>query len=438
MENIVDSDLTLDSRKELLFNADGSDVKFMFATVTESSNVETCIHAHKRILSIGSCVFDQMFNGLMAASSLSNDSHTLVHIPDIPVECFKNMLNYIYTGSVELDEDNVLVVMYAAHKYQVYKLESLCCNFLYKKMDISNVLEIYEMTKIFDNDIAKQCLQWVDDVFADITKCESFFNLKKATLMDLLKRDTLNISELNLFRSIYKWADNYCTEASMLPSDENLRKAADDFKYIRFPTMTFQEFAECNLYGANILTPEEKVDVWDAISNIRPSSRFNSTKRIRGATSFRAITFSYAPATYTENASYLFMFQVRRIVYLNSISVIRSCWFTIFEAKPGDVKNTKGRVIHVEEKSNIPYTFVPNVYYALVTVDSFKCPCLDIHHMHRCMSNNPRSFESYAEMQEYFNRISQLNYYNFTEHDPFVFAAPQKTLIKTIVYHTSK
>lgn len=424
VDNCDDNELSLSTRNLLLFSANESDVKFVF---TKGSNLEIFIYAHKRILSIGSCVFDQMFNGLMALCS--NDSDSMVYISDIPIECFKNLLTFIYIGAVELKLENVMEVIYAAHKYEVCKLESLCCDFLYKNMDISNVLQIYEATLIFNNNITKQCLQWIDDLFDDLTKWQCFVNLKKATLMELLQRDTLNVGELSLFKAVYKWAENQCCDASIEPNDVNLRKAADNFKDIRFPTMKFSEFAECNRFGLNILTPEEKIDIWDAISEVKDSVLFNSKKRIQSAMSYKAFSFSYYPAPYNATTNYFFEFSVSRIVYLTAISVIRNCIVTIYEKEPGEIDFIKGMtfVVYANETKELSYSFVPNVEYALTTVDySFKCV------------KNLKNFESYSEQQQYYNRISSLGSWNFSEHDPFFFETPQFSLVRIITYKTSK
>lgn len=422
-------------RNLLLYSANESDVKFMF---TVESNLEVFIYAHKHILSIGSCVFDQMFNGLMA--KCSDDSTDIVYITDISMQCFKNLLMFVYIGAVELNLSNVTEMMYAAHKYQVCKLESLCCDFLYRNMDISNVLDIYESTMMFNNSITKQCLQWIDDLFDDLTKWEGFTSLRKATLMELLKRDTLNIVELNLFKAVYKWAESQCCDASIEPSDINLRAAADNFKHIRFPTMEFSEFAECLRYGQNILSPEEKVDVWDSISHVKDSVHFNRTKRIQSAMSYKAFTFSYVPESYNAASRYTFKFSVNRIVRLMSVTVIRNCHLTIYEKEPGETRFVKGKdcIILARDSANgsatIRYTFVPNVNYALTTVDhSFQCD----NQRFQNQFNRSANFNSYAEMQQYYNRVCKLDSWNFYEHDPFIFATPQYSLIRAIVYKTS-
>lgn len=425
-----DDELSLAKRNSLLYSACESDVQFVF---TVKSNLEIIIYGHKRILSIGSCVFDQMFNGLMATTSTDTSikSETIVCITDIPIECFKNFLMFIYIGAVELNSDNIVEVMYVAHKYQVCKLETLCCNFLYKNMDISNVLEIYESTLIFNNSITTQCLQWIDDLFDDLSKWEGFMNLKKATLMELLTRDRINISELNLFKAVYRWAEKQCCDASIEPSDSNLRSCVDNFKYIRFPTMTLNEFAECTRYGFNILTAEEKVDVWDAISNVKPSIHFNSTKRMKSPMTYKAITFPYRHSPFGEKSHHHFEFHVSRIVHLTSITVIRNCHFIVMEKESGDIRFARGTEcdIRVGQIKSISYSFVPNVKYALVTVDS------SFDTGNRMGSSN---FKSYADMQKFYNRITWLDKCNFEDHDPFIFDVPQHSLIRVLSYKTSK
>lgn len=430
-------DLTLPKRSQLLYSADESDVKFMFPV---DSNLEVFIYAHKRILSIGSCVFDQMFNGLMASSS--SNTETVVRIPDISMACFKNLLTFIYIGAVELNLDNIMEVMYAAEKYQVCKLESVCSEFLYKRMDNSNVLQIYELTSMFDNTIRTLCLQWIDETFEELTKTQGFMNLKKTILIDILKRDTLNVRELNLFKAVFKWAEKQCCDASVEPSDVNIRTAADNFSFIRFPTMTFSEYAECTRFGSYILTPEQKIDVWDALAGVKRSEFFNSVKRIKSPSSYRAFTFSYFQKAYVKGARYSFCFRVNRIVRLSMVHVLRNCRLIIYEQAfdEPDLKCAVEHTIDADERKLIHFTFMPNVQYNLVTVDlSFECDSRCSRYcawsLHNC---KPPNFESYEEMEKYYNRAARITTWNFAEHDPFVFEGPQWSLIRTICYSTSR
>lgn len=436
-----DSDLTLEKRSILLFSSIESDVKFFFTS--SEPNERDFIYAHKRVLSIGSCVFDRMFNGLMASTSSSSGSHAVVFIADISMECFENLLRFIYTGTVALNMGNIIEVMYAADKYQVCKLESVCCDYLYRTMDISTVLNVHESTLMFDNNITKLCLQWIDDLFDDLTKWNGFMDLRKATLMDLLKRDTINISELNLFKAVYKWAEKQCCDSSIEPSDANIRKMTDNFKHIRFPTMQIYEFAECTRYGLEILTSEEKIDVWDALAKVKHSVLFNSKKRIQSAMAYKAFTFSYIPSCYAWRHRLAFEFQVSRIVHLISISTIRKCCLSIFEKDSEERNFTKTTDVRVADTKYIRQTFVPNVTYIIVTVDtSFECDCHTLYtsRVSQCTHGcgKASNFDSYESMELYYNRITQIGYYNFQDHDPFIFTTPQRSHIRAILYKTRK
>lgn len=143
---------------------------------------------------------------------------------------------------------------------------------------------------------------------------------------------------------------------------------------------------------------------------------------------YKSFSFHYAPAPYNSNFRYTFEFSVRRIVYLTSITVIRTCYFAISEKEPTDTEFTKGKdiLIHVNELKSMNYSFVPNVKYAFTTADcSFQC---------RSQCCQHPKFRNYFEMQNYFNRVATATACNFNENDPFSFETPQNTLIKTITY----
>lgn len=165
--------------------------------------------------------------------------------------------------------------------------------------------------------------------------------------------------------------------------------------------MTFIEFAECNRYGVNILSSEEKVDIWDSLANVNQSSQFNSRRRIQPMKLYKSVTFGYTPASYNDSMRYTFEFSVRRLVYLTSVAVTRSCMLSITEKKPVATEFIVGSkyVVHVNETKSIKYAFVPNVIYVMTTVDgSFRCG--------RMCSKWDIKFKNYSEMQDYYNQIA--------------------------------
>ncbi|CAC5375784.1 BTBD3_6 [Mytilus coruscus] len=79
---------------------------------------KTPVKAHKYILSTRSQVFHTMFEGPM---SETGD----IDILDIDTKTFEFILEYIYTDSSNISNDNVENVLYAAEKYMLTNLKRL-------------------------------------------------------------------------------------------------------------------------------------------------------------------------------------------------------------------------------------------------------------------------------------------------------------------------
>ena len=71
------------------------------------------IPAHKFVLSIGSAVFDAMFNGKMA----SDDED--IELPDVEPAAFLALLRFLYTDEVQIGPETVMTTLYTAKKYAV-------------------------------------------------------------------------------------------------------------------------------------------------------------------------------------------------------------------------------------------------------------------------------------------------------------------------------
>ena len=98
-----------------LFNNDLlSDVSFVIRSScgeNDAKRSKMVIPEHKFLLSIYSPVFYAMFCGVMAEKSDTID------LPDCEYEGMLEMLRYMYRNKVELNESNVLQVLYVTKKY---------------------------------------------------------------------------------------------------------------------------------------------------------------------------------------------------------------------------------------------------------------------------------------------------------------------------------
>lgn len=110
------------------------------------------VGAHIAILSAGSPVFAAMFQSTFL------ESHTRqVTITDIEVDVFKQLLVYMYTGSIpEMEEENVTLLIAAADKYGMETLKDVCADDLIEQLETENVIKMlvwshfHSIAKVFE------------------------------------------------------------------------------------------------------------------------------------------------------------------------------------------------------------------------------------------------------------------------------------------------
>ncbi|XP_046454671.1 uncharacterized protein LOC124202376 [Daphnia pulex] len=110
------------------------------------------VGAHVAILSAGSPVFAAMFQSTFMESLTRQ-----VMITDIEVDVFKQLLVYMYTGSIpELEEENVTLLFVAADKYGIETLKEVCADDLLEQLETENVIKMlvwshfHSVAKVFE------------------------------------------------------------------------------------------------------------------------------------------------------------------------------------------------------------------------------------------------------------------------------------------------
>ncbi len=176
---------TVKERLSYMFNNDVmADVHFV---VGKAPNVQR-IPAHKFVLSIGSAVFDAMFNGGMATKSEE------VEIPDVEASAFLALLKFLYSDEVQIDPETVMTTLYTAKKYAVPALERACVDFLKRNLSSDNAFMLLTQARLFDEpQLAALCLETIDKNTSEALGAEGFTDIDLDTLCVVLERDTLGI-----------------------------------------------------------------------------------------------------------------------------------------------------------------------------------------------------------------------------------------------------
>ena len=237
-------------------------------TLTCGEDVSMSFHAHKYVLAISSPVFYAMFFGSMAQNILT------LHLCDIDNTSFKEFLRFLYTDEIKLTIDNALPLLYLAKKYLVYNLIEKCMETIYANLTPENVLNVLENRMLFDKtDIEKRCWDTVDRFTSTVVKSDQFNDINHSTLISIVKRDTLNISEVELFEALLQWGRNQCWNQGVDATFENTRKMLGNFIYeIRILSMTKEQFLN-NVASSGLLTTEE---ITMALKRLNMTDKTNS------------------------------------------------------------------------------------------------------------------------------------------------------------------
>ena len=210
----------MSSMKERMFFICGnellSDVSFLVGREGQSQRIS----AHKFVLSIGSAVFDAMFNGPMAVDSVVD-----IEIPDVEPAVFTIMLRYLYTDEVRLAPDIVMQCLYTAKKYAVVALEKACVEYLKRNLCSDNAFTLLTQARLFDEpQLMALCLEMIDKTTFESISADGFTDVDVNTLCSVLERDTLGIRECKLFCAVCRWAEAECGRRQLELTADNKRQ----------------------------------------------------------------------------------------------------------------------------------------------------------------------------------------------------------------------
>ena len=245
---------SIKDRLAFMFNNEVmADVHFV---VGKGQNIQR-IPAHKFVLSIGSAVFDAMFNGGMATTNEE------IELPDIEPSAFLALLKFLYSDEVQIGPETVMTTLYTAKKYAVPALENACVDFLKRNVGSDNAFMLLTQARLFDEpQLAALCLEMIDKNTSEATQAEGFTDIDLDTLCVVLERDTLGIRESKLFSAVCRWAEAECLRQNLTVKPENQRRVLSRaLSLIRFPLMTVEEFA-MGPAQSKILTDHELVQLF--------------------------------------------------------------------------------------------------------------------------------------------------------------------------------
>ena len=269
---------TIVERTTFIFNNELlSDVKFVVPVSTGESESKKMIPAHKFVLAISSPVFYAMFYGQMAETADS------IELPDCDYESLLEMFRHCYSDKANLSGSNVIQVLYLANKYMVTSLAEKCTAYLRDSLKASNVFCILPHAQKFeDKDLEDRCWEVIEKQTVEAVKSDEFVSLERSVVESVVKREKLNVKEVELFKAVDRWATKESERLGITLDSNAKRRILGEtiVKSIRFPSMSQKEFVSV-VFDANILTFKEISDLMKHYSGVLTTSLpFSEAPRI--------------------------------------------------------------------------------------------------------------------------------------------------------------
>uniref|UniRef100_A0A1B0AX67 BTB/POZ domain-containing protein 9 n=1 Tax=Glossina palpalis gambiensis TaxID=67801 RepID=A0A1B0AX67_9MUSC len=223
---------------QLCLNEDYSDVTF----IVENQRLP----AHRVMLAARSEYFRALLYG-----GLSESTQKDIHLK-VPVEAFKALLRYIYSGHLflsQMDEDNILDTLGLANQYGLTELELAISDYLVQYLALNNACAILDAARLYNLEkLTKVCLTFMDRNAADILQHETFKNLSKESLEEILRRDSFFAPEVQIFLAVWEWGKhNRNVDIQSVVS------------YVRLPLMNLEHLLQV-VRPSGILDPNKLLD----------------------------------------------------------------------------------------------------------------------------------------------------------------------------------
>jgi len=192
--------------KQLLLKETFSDITL----IVEDSGER--LPGHSQVLASSSSVFARTIYGPFVEGTTKE-----VKVTGIDSQTFKSLLEFIYTGSVDLTIYNIVPLLEAAQKYLV---DEAVREFVYAAKELidqtdcsMNSMEqitriLVESYNLRIEEVQEMCLCYIDQNTEDFLNSEVFLQLPGEIVQLVLQRDTLydGLTELRLYLACLKWA----------------------------------------------------------------------------------------------------------------------------------------------------------------------------------------------------------------------------------------
>ncbi|CAP23503.1 LOW QUALITY PROTEIN: Protein CBR-KEL-1, partial [Caenorhabditis briggsae] len=172
--------------------------------VKDELNGPQHIHAHRIILSASSSYFRAMFTG-----GLREASQRVVPIKEVDVEVLSQLIDYMYTGRMRIEEMNVQTILATANLLQLTCVRDACARFMLELLDVTNCVGMAEFRAHACHQLAHAAQLYTKQHFVEIIDNEELLSLDKDAFYDLIQDDRITVpNEKPVMQAVLNWVNH--------------------------------------------------------------------------------------------------------------------------------------------------------------------------------------------------------------------------------------
>lgn len=161
-------------------------------------------HAHRNILAASSSYFHKLF---AQQGHKKKKSQVSVTIPEISLSVTEELLQYLYTGFVQLTTTNVQGLIRAAITLDLVRLKDLGCEFLQNELNLENCVRTFQFAdKNHCSDLRRASKDFINENFKHVSKTEAFLRLSSVQIEEFISDDNIVIEgEEDVYEATLNW-----------------------------------------------------------------------------------------------------------------------------------------------------------------------------------------------------------------------------------------
>ena len=172
--------------------------------ITLVTKDDTEFKAHRNVLSAASPFFHKLFH-----SDMKENQEGIARFEEISGSVMEDVLQFIYTGSVEVTQENSEDLIATANYHLIPGLKTVSGRFLEGQMSNSNCISTFYFAEKYEcEELVANSRKFIHANFASVAEMDEFLNLEAKEVERWISSDEISVAdEADVFRIILKWVE---------------------------------------------------------------------------------------------------------------------------------------------------------------------------------------------------------------------------------------